>query len=316
MGVKNVLQSCATEVGNTGTGDCFTDIGMPVGLIFTGTNQTFTTADITSLKTALEAAILANNPSERIFPLGGLVNLTDNTGTPVKQTFNDGSIAVVKNADYDLTVQWLQGGFCLLYALLKARGKNKPFLIYTDKNLLIGTDSGLDLMKGIPPVLVYPNDFKFSDGTKVTQYDLEIVFKSFYINSGIAFVDFSNDGGVGYLSGLTGLQDVNISQGAARALGVVKLKATTSCGTVDLHELYASELAVVGAWRVRNKATKNPLTPTAVADDPTHNGWAITVSVSDPNYTATAGGLEYALAGPTDLDAFDVTGYESNWFAQ
>lgn len=313
-GVKNVLTSCLADAGNTGFGSCFTDIGMPRGLLFVAKNKVYSTADIADLKAAIEADILNDVPSNRLYPLGNIVNITDNTEAPVIQTFNTGAKAVVRNGFYDITLQWEAGGFCVLYALLKANGQNKQFFIYTDKGLLIGTDAGTadepEQFKGINPNLVYAFPFKFSDGTKVTEYSLNVNFAPEQINQNIAFVDFNDDGGLAYLAGLSGLQNVTLSQLAAPTPTVVKIGAKTACGTVDLHDEFATELAVAGAWVVKRKDTGAVITVSAVANDTVDGGWSLTLT--------SAAGLDVlvSLAGPTELDALDVSGYESNKLLQ
>ncbi len=311
MGVKNVLTSCLADSGNTGFGQCFTDIGMPRGLLFVPRGAVYTTSDVAALKVAIEVAILADTKKNRIYPLQGVVNINDNTEAPVIQTFNTGAKSVVRNGFYDLTLQWEQGGFCVLYALLKAQGQNMPFFIYTDKGLLIGTDAGTvdvpEQMKGINPNMVYANPFKFSDGTKVAEYSIIINFEPTQINQSIAFVDFNQDGGLGYLEGLSGLQNVALNQAAAPGAAAFSIGARTSCGSVDLFDDFADELAVPGAWIAKNSATGAILTISGVTKGA--GFWVITV-------TTPSTSVDISLAGPTELAALDVVGYESDIIKQ
>jgi len=316
MGVKNVLTSCLASSGNTGFGQCFTDIGMPRGVLFVPKGAVYSTSDIATLKAAIEAGIMADSKTQRIYPLNNLIDVKDNTEAPVIQTFNTGAKSVVRNGFYDLTLQWENGGFCVLYALLKSQGQNSPFLIYTDKGLLIGTDAGTadipEQMKGINPNLVYVNMFKFSDGTKVTEYSVTLNFEPTQINQGIAFVDFNQDGGLSYLSGLSGLQNVTLKQLAAPTSTVIKIGALTACGSVNLHDVFASELAKPAAWIVKNAANGGAITVSAVADDTADGGWSLTLT------SATGLTVNVSLAGPTELAGLTppVAGYESNVLSQ
>lgn len=311
MGVKNVLTSCLADSGNTGFGQCFTDIGMPRGLLFVPKGAVYSTSDVATLKAAIEAAILADTAKNRIFPLNNVVNVTDSTEAPVVQTFNTGAKSVVRNGFYDLTLQWENGGFCVLYALLKAQGQNKPFLIYTDKGLLIGTDAGTvnvpEQFKGINPNLVYANMFKFSDGTKVAEYSVNVNFEPTQINQGIAFVDFNNDGGLAYLEGLNGLQNVTLNQAAAPGAAAFSIGARTACGSVDLFEDFDDALAVPGAWVAKNSATGAILTISGVTKGA--GFWVLTVTTPSVN-------VDISMAGPTELAALDVVGYESDVIKQ
>lgn len=310
MGVKNVLQSCLADAGNTGFGQCFTDFGMPRGVLFTPKGKIYSLADIATLKAALEADILADIPKNRLYPLNNIINITDQSEKTVYQKFNTGAQARVRYGFYNLTLQWTIGGFCVLYALLKANGQNKPFLIYTDRGFLIGTDAGTvdneQQFTGLQANIADANMFGFSDGSKVSEYTLTLDFEPTQINQNVAFADFSNDGGLSYLNGLNGLQNVTLNQLVAPTSTVVKVGAVTACGTVNLHDEFASELAKPAAWVVKN-AAGGTITVSAVADDPTDGGWSLTLA------SATGLDVNVALAGPTELAALTppVVGFES-----
>ena len=316
MGVKNVLVSCAGNFGNTGFGECFTDFGMPKFIFFVPRGFKGDLTSIATIKADLEALLLEDVPSQRGYPVNGIVNVTSNSEDVVVQTFNTGAIAKVRDGNYDITVQWVQGGFCLLYGLLKGNGKNQPFFIGTDNGFLIGTDTGDGLLSPIKPNFVNANKFTWSDGTNVSAYTLRLNFEPSQVNQNVNFVDFSADGGLSYFEGLTGLQNVVLSQGAARATNVVKVKANTSCGSVDMYDLYADELASTAAWAPVRTSTGAALTLTSVAKDANIKGWTLTFDASDPDYSSTAGQLKIKMAGPTELAGEDVVGYESDFLLQ
>lgn len=313
MGVKNTLNSCIRYGANTGFGNCFTRIGFVKGLIFgNDPNATYTTASVAALKTALEAAILADLPLNRVYPVGGFVTPTDSSEAPVDQTFADGSKARVREGKYGWTFQWVEGAFCLLYALRQANGLNRPFFIYTQEGLLIGTDAfdstNPDLMKMIKPDFAWTDPFKLNTGAALEVYATQINFEPTSINDNIAFVDFSKDGGLTYLKGLKGLQDVNITK-VARAANVLTVSAKTNCGTTDLGTLYGATLGAVNAW-VATNAAGAILTLTSVTYSANLNAYVLTVDATDPDYTAGAP-TTINLTGPTELAAapFGVKGY-------
>lgn len=314
MGVKNVLTSCLADAGNTGFGQCFTDFGMPRGVYFTPKGKIYSLADIATLKAAIAADILADLPKNRLYPLNNIINVTDQSEATVYQKFNTGAQYRVRYGFYNLTLQWTQGGFCVLYALLKANGQNKPFFIYTDRGFLIGTDAGTtdtpQQFKGINANIADANMFKFSDGTKAAEYTLTLDFEPTQINQSVAFADFSNDGGLAFLNGQNGLQNVTLNQLVAPTTTVVKIGAKTACGSVNLHDIFATELAVVGAWKVTNAATGGVITVSAVANDTADDGWALTLTA------ATGLTVNVELVGPTELAALLVVGYESDALPQ
>lgn len=318
-GVKNVLTSCITEAGNTGVGDCFTDIGMPRVVFFVPDGMLFTTVSVAALKAQLEAALLANASRNRVFPVQNIVDIQDQTEKTVIQTFNTGAKAKVRPGFYDITAQWVIGGFCVLYSLLKANGRNKRFLIGTDTGLLIGTDAGTALvpeqMRGIKPALVDAEPFGFSDGTKKSVYQVHLNWEPNQINQGIAFVDFNSNGagGLTYLEDLNGLQNVTLSSGAAATGTTVTVRATTACGSADLFDDFSAQLADVDAWILRREDTGAAIVPSSVTANVTLKAWVFTFTT--PGLSKA---IDISMAGPTDLaaDPIDVKGYESNTLVQ
>jgi hypothetical protein len=318
MNIINQLANCNTPGGNTGYGSCFNNITFIKGALFVPAGVDYSATDLATLKAALEAGILQDDPLQRIYPVGGFKAVTDNTSKAAEQTFADGSISIVRPPFYDWSFQFTDGGLCLSVALQRANGLNRWVMFYDDQGRLYGRNGvAADTIRGVDPNLGYTPPFTLNDGSKVTVYETRINFSADQLNVNAAVIDFGAAGvGLSYLTGLTGLQDVTLYQAAARASGVVKIGAKTSCGTVDLHIEFATALADTGAWQARNTATKKPIAISSVADDPTDLGWTITLTTADANYSAAAGGVEISLAGPTELDGLDVTGYESNWIAQ
>lgn len=316
MDVANVIANCDVAGGNTGVGACFNNIRFIKAIIFVPAYKSYTTASIAAFKAVLEADILADDPLQRAYPVQGLVKPTDNSTAPVFEPFPDGSVAQVNNGFYDWTFQFIKGGLCLSIALQRANGSNRWFFIIDDQGRVYGVNAGEGLIQGVNPNLTFTPPFTLNTGTNVAVYATRVNFSTDQLNVNAKILDFGNDGGLNYLSGLNGLQDVKILQGAARALGVLKVQAFTACGTVDLHALYDTELAVVSGWRARNKATKKPIPVTAVADDTVNLGWTVTLDTASANYSAAANSIEVALNGPTETYPLVSVGFESNWLTQ
>lgn len=318
--VINVNNACLTGTGNTGVGSCFNDLGIIRGAIFYPPNTPITASTIAAFKTAMAAAILNDNPLLRARPLQDIFEITIAGGDPITFTQAATQKQIVTADGYQsLTLRFGNGGMCLLIALRKANGRNTGILFFDDNGKLWGTKSQTaDAIEAIP-VYNYTSPVKIqTQPSELPTYSTMVSFDPYYMNDGLALLDFTNDGGLTYLQGLNGLQDVTILQGAARNAGALTVKAITSCGTVDFFDVYAAALAVSGAWKVRSKATKNPVAILSVTQSASNRGWVVTVDTADANYTATAGGLEVSLNGPTELAALasPVVGFESNYLAQ
>lgn len=310
--VKNVKVACVTDNGNTRVGDCWNDIGVPRGIIFVPKNKTYTTASISAFLAALLPDLLADDPQGRAYPVQNIVEITDTTTKPNVQTFpGDGSQITSGENAYTMTYRWVDGGFCLQYALRSSRGQTKAFFVIDSYGQLIGTDGGAGLIKGIIGYN-YTNPFTWATtNAAVATYDTMLSFRPEQVNENIAILDFNANGGLGYLSSLEGLFNVNISQAAAPTATVVTVKANvTGCGSSDLYDLYADALAVVGAWKVTDTANGGTIVVSAVAKSAGTHGWALTLT------SAAGKTVKVGLVGPTELDAIDVSGYASDTLIQ
>lgn len=284
--IGNVLNSCQQIGGNTGTGSCFSDFGAPVGVIFVPKGATFTTASIAALQAQLLAGIINDNPVQRIYPVNNIIEIQDSSEKVVVQTSNLGAKKVVRDVYTDLTLTWWDGGFCLLYALRKANGLNRPFLIYTNTGLLIGTNAGAGLMKGIVPTLNWANAMGWSDGSKSAVYSINLNWSAIQTNDNVKFVDFSSTGGAAYLNGLTGLENINLTKTARTVGGLISVNPATSCGGIDLFPIYPTQF-IASLWKAYadNGGAANLSKPIAITSvTPGTDAYGVQLNIADANY--------------------------------
>lgn len=311
--IGNVLKNCSPAYRNTGFNkSCFTEFGAPVGILFTQFGQTFTTASLAALKTALTAGIMNDLPYERIYPVQDIVNIVDGSEKPVIVTNNLGGKRKVRDGFTDLMLGWWDGAFCLLYALRQMNNTLMPFLIITNKGFLVGTDGGPGLMKGITATLKDAEPFTWSDGAKLNDYNLHLNFDPAQTNENVKFADFNGTGGGGlaYLSGLTGLENIVLNK-IARVVALLTVGLTTGCGGINLFDVYPTQL-VVGLWLAYadNAGVPNfgaPIAITSSTPVPGTKGYALQINVADANYTAGAP-IWITMVGPTELLAAGIGG--------
>lgn len=315
MDQGNVLQNCAPGYKNTGFNrSCFTEFGAPVGILFCQFGQTFTTASIAALKTALSAGILNDLPYMRIYPVQDIVNIVDGSEKPVIVTNNLGGKKKVRDGFTDLMLGWWNGAFCLLYALRKMNNVLMPFLIITNKGFLVGTDAGAGLMKGITAVLKDAEPFTWSDGAKLNEYNLHLNFDPAQTNENVKFMDFNGAGGLAYLAGLQGLENIVLSK-IARVVALLTVGLTTGCGGINLFDIYPTQL-VVGLWVAYADTAgvadlTKPIAITSATPVPATKGYALQINVADANYTAGAP-IWIGMVGPTELLAGGVGGSDGS----
>lgn len=311
MDIKNVKVACATDTGNTRTGLCWTDIGIPRGIIFVDRNATFDATTLAAFKAAFEPTLLADDPNARSYPIQNIVEPTDQTtDTPMITFPGDGTqVAGGENAT-TMSYRWYEGGFCLHYSLRQRNRQTKAFFIIDSNGQLIGTDAGPGLIKGIVGYN-YTKPFVWAvTNATVATYSTMLSWQPNQTNENIAILDFNGEGGgLGYLEGLQGLFNVAISEAAAPSVTTVTVKATVvGCGSSDLYDLYADALAKPGGWKVTKVTDGGVITISAVAKSDGVKGWVLTLTA------ATGLDVNVSLAGPTELAALTppVEGYASN----
>jgi len=312
MSVKNVL-NCKPRNANTGYGSCVVDIGFIAGFIWAPDNYKIPAAtSVAAAITAIQNGIIADVYANRLFPVPGIVAPTDNSETLPVVTYPDGSKAVVRDIFYDWTFQNGFGKYCLstrLRALIN--GNNKSFYFFDKFGRLYGTDTGDGMITAIKPNLTWANAFKLNTGAAPTEYSFQVNFDATLINDNIAFLDFSNNGGYAFLKTLSGLQDVDITK-VSRTVNAMVVSAVTDCGTSNLGSLYGNTLAVINQWAAYadlNGSPGNVIAISGVTYSAVTNAYTVTVSTSDPNYTAGAP-IWVGLAGPTETFPVLMTGYE------
>lgn len=315
---KNTLTCNTPGGGNTGTGSCVMNIGRIIGAIsIPHGSEIDVSGDLSSIKTSISAAILNNDPLARFYPIPNLVPQSDNTEDLSIQTYPDGTKVVTGEGDYDWTFDLLEGANCLSSRLRKHNYQQEDILLIDENMQLLGQNGSTDAMlAGYNPSIFYALAPLPSQGIDaVTAYRWRLAFRKTQLADNLAWVSFGTDT---YLRTIRGLQDVALSQGAARAADVVTIKAKTACGTVDLYTSYSAALAKTTAWKVTRTSNGNVITIDSVVVDANVKGWTITVDDADPDYSATAGQLTISLVGPADLAALSPTvkSYESNTIAQ
>jgi hypothetical protein len=305
---------CATNLRNTGYGDCVIDPKLIRMAIRVPKNLVLTIAQLADLQNTINTLILADSKANRIFPIGGFVTPTDNSEDTVFQTMGDGSQVPVRDGNYRWTFDYLRGGLCVSLALRSHNFQNTTWLFVDDKNLLFGQkkldSTGLAYGLAGVPCLFHAKPWKMATGSTVTGYAVYFDMDSTYLNDYFGFVqaDFN-------LKDFIGLQNIVLQQapGNVSAAGVFKIQALTGCDYGNMFSLYSTELASSPSlWVLTNTLTGNVITTTSVVADANAKAFTITAASADPDYPASAGDyITVSLAGPTALDTADISGFES-----
>ena len=296
-------KACLVGQANTGFGDCVLTMAHVVGAFIVPANKSFSPTDLVDFKATLQEAAFAANKNNRIFPIHNFEQLADNSEDKNVQTLTYGGKYPLTEGDYDWAFQYIQGGHCLHTSLRKFNGLGRSVLFYDAKGIIYGWKDG-EALKGIPLVYFFANKFTLSDGSAATAYTAQFVLKPKYMNDSLGFVEPDFDPAT-----VSGLQDVVLTAGATAAPDDPVMKAVVGCGGSDMSELYETELAVPGAWKVTHNGQVVSLL--SVVYTPAVKGWTLSVDPADPNYSATAATV-VSLEDPLALELLGVVGFASN----
>lgn len=302
---------CGTDAKNTGICDCFLDPKLITGAILIPKSRVLTAAEVLAIQATLEG-LVETTKANRIYPIQGFVAITDNSEDPTNQTFGYGSLEPVREGSYNWIFQYRKGGVNLSNALRSFNGLTAKYsvIFIENQNILLGTKkddaTGATGMAGIPLEVLYNFPWKANDGSNLAQYRIQFGFRPEYINENIAFVKVATTEYL--LSELVGLEDINLTiVEADDTADTVDVTATTDCGSNNLYDLFADEIAQATAWVVK-KADGTAVTVT-VAKNTTTEGWTLAYTTAE-----VEDGDTITLAAPTVLAAapISVSGYEAD----
>lgn len=303
--------SCTDESGNnTGIPDCFVNPKYIMGIILTPPTFKIAAADMADLLTALQTATMAG-AGARIYPLINFVALSaDNSQAPTKESFGYGASIVIKDGDYDMTFQYVDGGLCLHKQLRTFNSKKWGVFFVDADGIIYGYKNGNDL-QAIPLNQFYAEKWKVSDGSKSAQFLVDVSFKSQYLNEFVGFIATADEFDIA--TTVTGLINLIVKEVTALATGTVKVQINTSCGGANLYDTFKSALSLVGAWSASNAATGSAITITTVTANDTDKSFSLAFNTT-AGYPSTGGKINLSLAAPAALAALasPMVGYESN----
>lgn len=300
---------CGLIGGNTGGMDCDVQKGLLQQLAI-GSAE-FTPTDFATSASFQAAFIakqkLATGANDKIFILPVVQGVSDKT-----------TAAKFGNSGYGLQIKLLRSkpgyelevlaGTLMEKNLVKYDGKIVPIFILDSSNNVWGVRNSVGNFKGSQYLIsVEPRGFGDGANAKFTKITISMVDSRDEVeNAAFISTNFSS-------SDLVGLVNAVVYQTAANAANVYHIGAkilTDQMGvSLNVHDRYATQLAVSALWSVKNGATVIPIT--SVADDPTNGGWTITLDSTTYTALPTGALLSFGMAAPTALDAANITQLES-----
>ncbi|MDX1938457.1 MAG: hypothetical protein SFU21_15155 [Flavihumibacter sp.] len=304
--------------GNTDVGSCvFTPA--PVAGMFLSYGKVFTPAEQANMKAALDAALIAANRSNRLYPVHNITEAEDKSAEKQTSTTGYGDEIVTRAKKLKSAYKIVKGGLTMLQKLSVHSDVCTQVFLYDQKNRLLGYKDAagnlcpFDLTQffvDTPPELTGSNFFYSPIELAFASNDQKV--KDFaWVNA-----DSENFS----LSALKGIKDVVLAEQVAMTnAGVFVVRGEVGPTKDDLRTTYGAALAQTAAWKCRVKDTGAAVTVSAaVVHGASSTGYQLTVDeVALPANTV----VEFYLADIPTLQAAPVNlpataKIESNYLAQ
>lgn len=306
------LPNCGGVTGTFNSGVNLCDIikDIPYGLLLMDSGVEFSEAERADVETFVAAIKTKTRAARgsRVYPMWDLVNFEDTTKEATRGTVGNLSTSDIKLVDAVPGFKFGHYKGELFHQKLSKAERERLRLMIIDQNFAVyGTKKASGAMTGYSLNEFSVDPSKFATPQGAAQYPFNVVLASLLeYKDNLAFVQTDAT-----LANISGLVDVNLSL-FNQASNVMKVRVLTDGDQQDLYDLYDTELGVVGAWTLINKATGASITITSVTLDATNNAWIITID--NTAWTALASGAKVLLnlAAASVLSAtYLVDGYES-----
>ena len=271
-------------------------------------------AVVAAILAALDAALLNDNPALRAYFIGGFVGFEDKSEAENMQKFGFGTSQPTNRGkimhEYQIDPQ---KGFGYFAALHTFDLQHEDFKIVTiDTTRIYGcnkkSNGVLVAFQGQELDLLHVPDMKEPNYTEAVKYVLSLGYaNNEELNEELFAVDMGQNM-LTYGKAHT-ISDVLLT-GSFSATRVLKLKARTVIGGVNMGTLYGTELEDSTLYTFNNKLSGVAVAVTSNAYDPITGIWTITLTAGS-GYVATQT-LVVKYVAPSALVAGDVGYYESN----
>lgn len=313
--------SCGSSILNTGVPACTFDPKEIIGAILIPKGKRFTASDVDNFKSTLISLANADDKKTRIYPIGRFEAITDNSEDVVSQTLGYGSEYSIRDGQYRVQFQVVNGSKCFHTQLRSFKGQENRFdVLFIDKQqaimgtIVIDSTSGEPTLGGYDLSQIYVPKMKFADGSNMAMYEIKFsLTDEAQLNDRFGFV-LESDEPFDVLKEVLGILDVNLQNltPSGATAGEKTIATMSGCGGQSLVDLFATELASPSLWVVKNASTGGDVTVTAVTA--VAAGFKLTLDTSDTDYPTGTQKLSIALAAPSVLSAADVVSPEGNTF--
>lgn len=310
--MKSINLQCIGDNSNTGVPSCSWTPSNITGAILVPKGKAYTVADVATLWTTLQADIIADTASQRIYPILPFKAVEDKSTDVQIETDGYGGKSFVRDGDYEWMFEY-KNGFCFYQALRSFHTKNQQFdVFFIDEvnNTLWGTENADGDLTGFSLELLIVPNIKINTGSNATKYFISFgLANPVELNDNTYTVSFPSNQQLMKVSGL--LDTVLTATSTINATsGVVTATLTSGCNSVDMAELYPTELADVSpapCFQAYNVTTSTAVAITAVAV----SGSTISITTDATDHTA-GDDVQIWFGDVSDAIAVGISGYANS----
>lgn len=294
---------------NTGFGDCELNPTLIKGGAYVPSTFKLTKAQLATPAltiAALKAAAKTDDPANRIFPIHGFVNPSDNTEDKVIRTANDGSQSVVRDGLVNWSWEFTAGGLALHKALRTHNSNGGYFIFWDADNVLYGWGKNREIY-GIPLNFKWVNPWRQNDGSNPAIYSLQVVFEARYSNQELGFAKLTSS-----LSDVKGLRDIAIIVNEFDGdLGTGNFSLVTEDSAYNLYDTYVTEFEDETLFAAVNDQTGEAVTVLSVIRQASDKSFDFALDTVDIDYPTSNGDtITLSMAAVSVLEAAGVINYE------
>lgn len=306
----NIFNCGGKGCANTGNYGCQFVPGATTMLYLVPRGKKFSAVEAQTLDTVLSDLAKADNPRERVYPVGPFVDFEDKSSEAVTGDTGYGKTNFVRDGNIRFSFR-MDLGIC---SWAKMRNYNNQasswdvLLVDKQNNVVWGTQTADGGLKGFSLSLLLLMQFKANTGAEVWNYSLDIQFEEIAEFENFAVVQFESP--IKVMQMVQGLFDIGLMVTLPLdAGGKVNICATAGCGSSNLAEIYGKELGDPSAWLATNTTTGLPIAITGIVNNPTD--FTVALDTADANYPTAAGGnVTLSLVPVSELETLGIIGYE------
>jgi hypothetical protein len=311
--MKQINLQCAGDNSNTGVPSCSWSPSNITGAILVPKGKAYTVTDVATMWASLQADIIDDAPASRIYPILPFKAFDDQSTDIQIETDGYGGKSFVRDGDYDWVFE-LKNGFCFYQSLRSFHNKNLSWdVLFIDEvnNTLWGTENADGDLTGFALELLLVPNIKLNTGAAATKYYVRFALSSpAELNDATYTVTFPTNQQLMKLSGLIDTYIAAANATIDATSGDCDLNLNAGCASIDMAELYASELVDATpayCWQAYNvtQAAAVAITGVAVA------GSTITVTTNAAQH-APADIVQIWFGEVSDAIAVGITGFAAS----